>query len=180
MNGASGNARSSSRVAHSPQELYSLVIGRSSQAHYLRRFAQFDRQGGTSPGWHGPAFFCTFCWLLYRKSWLQAAIYAPLPGAALAAAVALAVVPGSRPVAGAVLGAALLPMLLLPWYADAAYYRLCRKRIAATLRMRATDPETMRRLLMRRGGTSRLALLLLLLLLLALLTIAALAVVAPR
>lgn len=151
------SGRSSSRVAQSQEELYSLVIGDASLKHYLRKFAQFDRDGKTSVGWHWPAFFATFAWLLYRKSWLNAALYAFVPGVVIGFATAIAAAFGPAAVTVVTLAAGLLVLLLPPLYADAAYYRLCRKRISMILALPGKDPDTMRALLLRTGGTSRLA-----------------------
>jgi len=157
-------ARSSSRVAQSQEELYTLLIGQANQAHYLRKFAQFDRDGKASVGWHWPAFFVTFYWLLYRKSWLNAVLYAIVPAVALAVAGAVASPFGQTAVAVVSVAVGLLVLLLPPLYADAAYYRLCKKRIATTLALPGKDPDTLRALLIRQGGTSRVVLWLILLL----------------
>lgn len=150
-------ARSSSRVAQSQEELYSLVIGEANLPRYLRKFAQFDRDGKTSAGWHWAAFFATFWWLLYRKSWLNAALYLFLPGVLLGLATAIASPFGPAAVGVATLAIGLPLLLLPPLYADAAYYRLCRKRISKVLRLAGKDPETLRALLVGQGGTSRAA-----------------------
>jgi len=150
-------ARSSSRVARSQEELYSLVIGESNRPRYLRKFAQFDRDGRTSAGWHWPAFFATFCWLLYRKSWSSAALYIFLPWVFLGFSTAIAIPFGPAAVAGVTLAIGLPLLLLPPLYADAAYYLLCRKRITAILRLAGKDPDTLRALLVGKGGTSRAA-----------------------
>lgn len=149
--------RSSSRVAQSQEELYSLVIGDANLQHYLRKFAQFDRDGKTSAGWHWPAFFVTFGWLLYRKSWLNAALYAFVPGVVVGFATAIAAPFGPAAVAVVTLAVGLPVLLLPPLYADAAYYRLCRKRISKVLSLPGKDPDTLRALLLRKGGTSRVA-----------------------
>ena len=66
--------------------LYSAALGHGPQTHYLRRFAQFDKAGRTSPGWNGAASFCTLSWAVLRQLWVPALLYvAVLEGLALLA-----------------------------------------------------------------------------------------------
>ncbi len=46
---------------------------------YIERFRRFDEAGGMRLGWHWPAFFVTFLWLVYRRMYLVAALYFVLP-----------------------------------------------------------------------------------------------------
>ncbi len=48
-------------------------IGPKNTDYYLERYRRI--QGGSSIGWHWPAFFLTSGWLLYRKMWLFALLY---------------------------------------------------------------------------------------------------------
>jgi hypothetical protein len=58
-------------------EAWAAVIGTARADDYLDRFsACWD--GGRQIGWHWPALFCTTAWLLYRKMWRWAAVYALL------------------------------------------------------------------------------------------------------
>lgn len=57
------------------EQLDKWFIGHRTQRYYLKRFAQFDKQGYLSPKWHWAAFFITFPWLLYRKRYMDAIVY---------------------------------------------------------------------------------------------------------
>lgn len=57
------------------RQLDQWYIGHRSQAYYLKRFEQFDKQNHLSAKWHWAAFFVTFGWLLYRKRYLDAIVY---------------------------------------------------------------------------------------------------------
>ncbi|MFL6697945.1 MAG: pilin [Vitreoscilla sp.] len=78
-------------------EAWAAVIGDSNTHHYLTRFERLAH--GDSGGWHWPAFFVTWYWMLYRKMWVPALLYFFAPwvgviviGVAAAAAPALAAV----------------------------------------------------------------------------------------
>lgn len=140
------------------REFYELAIGEKNRAYYLRRFEEFDREG-TRFGWHWPAFFFTFWWLLYRKMWGKAALYFLLPniiGVAIGATATVA--PGFAVLAygGYVLGLFVIPPLI----SDGGYYRHCRKLIASA-RSTSRNPQAQFAVLARRGGTSHVALILL-------------------
>ena len=138
------------------RDLYALVIGNSNQARYLDKFEQFDRDGKVSAGWHWPALFVTLYWLLYRKSWLNALLYAIVPGIAMSI-LALLTKPLGDIVSGlATIVGAVLFIILPPMYADAAYYRLVKSRIASVMSTNKS-PEVQRALLAAKGGTSVLA-----------------------
>jgi Tfp pilus assembly protein PilE len=54
-------------------EAWAAVIGDANTHHYLTRFERLARGG--SGGWHWPAFFVAWYWMLYRKMWRLALIY---------------------------------------------------------------------------------------------------------
>lgn len=59
-------------------ELYRLSVGPIGAAYYQQHFQRFESMGKAVPTWnHGAAFF-TLAWLLLRKLWRPAAIYAAL------------------------------------------------------------------------------------------------------
>ena len=60
-------------------ENFRAILGPKNQEYYLQRFADYEASGKTTLGWHWPAFFVTFYWLLYRKMWLAALLYFILP-----------------------------------------------------------------------------------------------------
>ena len=143
----------------SDEEYYKAVLGPKNQDYYLDHFSRFDDEGKISPTWNWSAFLVTFYWLLYRKMWLNAAIYFLLPylllilfwvvGAVAGGAVGFVVSLGYFAYVGAV-------FIAMPLYANALYYRQCKKTIAT---VRATTQGTQRQLgeLAGKGGTSHAA-----------------------
>jgi Tfp pilus assembly protein PilE len=143
----------------SDEEYYKAVLGAKNQDYYLGHFSRFDDERKISPTWNWPAFLVTFYWLLYRKMWLNAAIYFVLPyillilfwvvGAVAGGAVGIVVTLGYFVYLGAVL-------VVIPMYANALYYTQCRKTIEA---VRSTTQGTQRQLgeLAGKGGTSHAA-----------------------
>lgn len=111
------------------RELYAMAIGPKNQERYLRKFAEFEG-AGTQAGWHWPAFFATFYWLLYRKMWGRAVFYFFAPP--IAFTIANAVLAAVSPIAAAPFALAyLVGIFVVPaMYADAWYYRRCQKIIA--------------------------------------------------
>ena len=63
----------------SDQQYYTAVLGADNQEYYLDHFSRFDDDGKISPTWNWSALLVTFYWLLYRKMWVDAAIYLALP-----------------------------------------------------------------------------------------------------
>jgi hypothetical protein len=144
-------------------EYYRAVLGPKNQDYYMGQFALFDAEGKTGASWHWPAFFVTFYWLLYRKMWLAALGYFILPSLLYwlvgAIAGALAHGAGVQAVWNLVYLAGIL--FLPPMYANALYYKHCKKKIAAA---RAASPNTQRQLreLTGKGGTSGIVMIILL------------------
>ncbi len=140
----------------SDEEYFKAVVGPKNQEYYLDHFSRFDDERKLSPTWNWSAFLVTFYWLLYRKMWLNAALYFLLPGLLLAlfwvvgavagAAVGFVVSLGYFAYAAAV-------FILMPMYANALYYKQCRKTIDT---VRSTTQGTQRQLgeLAGKGGTS--------------------------
>jgi len=140
----------------SDEEYYKAVIGPRSQDYYLDHFARFDDEGRISPSWHMPGLLVTFCWMLYRKMWLNAAIYIFLPLALAIPFWMIGLVTGR--ISGFMAAAGYLSyfvviFVLVPMYANAIYHRHCRKVIAA---VRATTQGTQKQLaeISGKGGTS--------------------------
>jgi hypothetical protein len=151
------------RGVQSPFELYALAVGEVNQERYLVRFAQFDQQGGASMGWHWPAFFVTFYWIIYRKLWLAALGYLVVPSLVAVGLMAAMSRLGSDAVGWGFGLYLLLIFLLPPLFADGLYYRACKRRIDAVL-AGGRDADAQRAQLLRRGGTSHAAVVTLLLL----------------
>ena len=57
-------------------DLYRLRVGPLNAAYYQQQFSRFETLGKAVPSWnHGAAFF-TLAWLVLRKLWRPAGIYA--------------------------------------------------------------------------------------------------------
>ena len=116
--------------------LYSAALGQGPQAHYLRRFAQFDAAGRTSPGWNGAASFGTLSWAVLRQLWVPALLYgAVLEGLAL---LAWGAWHWLLPAQAALPWPLLLAVAALVWvlpgmYGDALLHTEIRKRIVTAL-----------------------------------------------
>jgi Tfp pilus assembly protein PilE len=140
----------------SDEEYYKAVIGPKNQEYYLRQFSRFDNDGKVSATWHWPAFLVTFYWMLYRKMWINAVIYFFLPYFLLILLGIVGAVSGNA--SGMLVGAGYLLyvaaiFILMPMYANALYYKQCKKDISA---VRASSHDTQRQLgeLSGKGGTS--------------------------
>ena len=55
--------------------LYTAALGHGPKERYLRRFAQFDAAGRTSPGWNWAASLCTLSWAGLRRLCVPALLY---------------------------------------------------------------------------------------------------------
>ena len=150
----------------SDEEYYKAIIGPKNPDYYLRHFSRFDDEGKARATWHWPAFFVTFYWLLYRKMWLNALIYFFLPYIILIPFGVLGAAAGHA--SGGMLGLGYLVYLvvifiLLPMYANALYYRQCKKTISAVC---STSQNTQRQLgeLSGKGGTSSMVIIVILIL----------------
>lgn len=148
------------------EEFYKAVIGPKNQDYYLRRFQQFDQAGKSGVTWHWPAFFITFYWLLYRKMWLYALLIFLIP---IVVGVFIGVLEAIYKDSGTlIIGLGYLAfwfafVFLPPMYANALYYRQCKKKIAE---VQASSSDVQRQLgeLAGRGGTSNAALIVILIL----------------
>ena len=136
----------------SQTELYSAAIGPKNRDFYLRYFERADAAGKAPVSWHWPAFFVTLPWLLYRKMWALAALYffAPLI-VALALGMLAALVPKLDGLLAILYYLAIL--FVPPMFANALYYRHCRKLIEQTA-LGPTNTQAQLGALAVRGGTS--------------------------
>lgn len=151
-------------AAASDEEFYKAVIGPKNRDYYLQHFSKFDNDGKTGATWHWSAFLVTFYWLLYRKMWLNAVLYFFLPYAFFILIGIVGIVMGDAAGLPIVLGylAYLAGIFIyLPMYANAYYYKHCKKVIAS---VRASSHDTQRQLgeLSGKGGTSSIVIILLL------------------
>lgn len=135
-------------------EYYKAILGPGNQDYYLEMFAGFDRDEAVSVTWHWPAFFASFFWLLYRKMWRDVLIYFLAPYLLMPL---LGVIGGTFLVT---LGYMLYTMGIvfwLPMYANALYYKHCKKQVAA---VSASSGDLQQQLgeLSAKGGTGNVAL----------------------
>lgn len=150
-------------VADGGEELfYKVMIGPKNQDYYLKHFAHFDDEGHAGITWNWPAFLFTQFWFLYRKMWGYAALYFVVP---YIAAIPLGVVSALGNEKATIVAYAVWVLILVfgpPLYANALYYRHCRKKIESA---RNSSGDVQRQLgeLAARGGTSRAVWLVLLL-----------------
>lgn len=154
------------KAASTSEEFYRAAIGPKNQDYYLGKFLRFDSTGKARASWHWPAFFLTFYWFLYRKMWLNAALYFVLPYVALMLLGIVGAIGGKS--ADAVVGFTYVTFLaglflLPPLYANALYYRHCRQKIAE-VRASSTDPQRQLGELSAKGGTSHVVLIIVLVL----------------
>jgi Tfp pilus assembly protein PilE len=141
----------------SDEDYYKAIIGPGNQEYYLERFFRFDDEGRILPTWNWSAFLVTSYWLLYRKMWVQAAIYFIIPLLLLALFWVIGFVVGRGSGFLITLGNFLYLAAVfvgVPMYANAAYYKHCKKMIAE---VQATTPDIQRQLgeLSGKGGTSK-------------------------
>lgn len=145
-------------------ELYQAVIGNKKQDVYLTHFAKFDHDGKTSATWHWPALFVPFYWFLYRKMWPHAIIYFIIPyvGALLIGMLAPILGESASGLIGVVYLIFIVALHLLPaLFANALYYRHCKKKIAETVAKKLSTEKTIGELI-GNGGTSGVVLIIVL------------------
>ncbi|AOS77552.1 hypothetical protein Q5W_00450 [Hydrogenophaga sp. PBC] len=65
------------------EALYRAALGAGRTAHYLPVFARFDERGMSGTSWNHAAAWLNLNWLLYRRLWRQALLYAVALAAAL-------------------------------------------------------------------------------------------------
>lgn len=138
---------------------FEAFVGPKNQSWYVSRFLQID-SGDSRLGWHWPAFFVTFYWLLYRKMWLYALLYLIAPFVLAIPIGAIVAAATNTPESGAMLSGLIWfggYWLLPPMFATSLYYKHCNAKIDA---VSSTCPSKARQLaaLAQKGGTSSLAL----------------------
>ena len=117
------------------EEFYKAIVGPKNQGYYLHHFSRFDSKGKVSASWHWPAFFVTFSWFLYRKMWLNALIYFFLLGLVniLYVFAETAEKSGGTIIYKVYLLLYFVGIVILPpMYANALYYKHCKKKISET------------------------------------------------
>lgn len=153
------------------EQLDKWFIGKRSQAYYLKRFAEFDKQGYLSPKWHWAAFFATFGWLLYRKRYLDCIVYTvagwsfiQLNMAIILTVFEFVFIPSIADAYQMVARLTVAAVIWLFWsvmvarWSDAYYYRMARREIADVVQDYPKEPEKQKAHLQKEGGVSVLGL----------------------
>lgn len=149
------------------KQLDQWFIGHRTQSYYLKRFAEFDRQGYLSAKWHWAAFFITFPWLLYRKRYMDAIVYSVAGWSFIQLNiaivlvtfefVAMSLIPDAYQMATR-LGIAgviwLFWSYMVARWTDAYYYRMARREIADAIEDNPRDEAAQKAHLKREGGVS--------------------------
>lgn len=156
---ACGRAPSAPRVTPPPappqptrEKLLIAAIGPDASS-YLEGFMAREQGHKGSLGWHWPAFFVTFCWLLYRKMYGLAFAYLGI--AIVLAQIVAPILAATLDTVGALLALLIyLGLFIVPaLFAGALYHRRCRQVIAFTQRYQP-DPQRQLEQIRLSGGTS--------------------------
>jgi Tfp pilus assembly major pilin PilA len=142
-------------------DLLAAFLGPKNAEYYAQRFRRFEEEN-TAVSWNWPAFFVTFPWLLYRKMWLNAALYFfVMPTVYVLLLVGLIAVLGYET------GTALYYLLWfltgflgIPLFANWLYYRHAQGKLQKATMMSAS-PDQQALQLARTGGTSSVIVILL-------------------
>lgn len=136
-------------------EEFRLVIGLKGRDHYLPLFEKYEASG-PKLGWHWPAFFLTFWWLLYRKMYGRAALYMVLSYVVGTVVTATA---GVSPIVGGVASVVYLILLFaIPaLISNRGYYSHCKKLIGKA-RKTSDNVQTQHSMLVAKGGASSVVL----------------------
>lgn len=143
-----------------PAESVEAFVGAKNRDYYVALFDRFER-GGSRFVWHWPAFFFTFCWLLYRKMWLNAAIYLVLSSFLMNPMMTgVALAGGLRNVANQLpltLAWLVISFAIVPMIAPYLYYRHYKAKLR---KLEVSESDAVRRIirLQERGGISKGAL----------------------
>lgn len=147
------SVQQSSEGTGNTTEYYKAILGPMNQDYYLDMFAGFDRDGAMSATWHRHAFAASFFWLLYRKMWRETLIYFLAPCLLMPL---LGVIGGTFLVTFGYVLYTVGIVFWLPMYANALYYKHCKKQIEM---VSASSGDLQQQLgeLSARGGTGNVA-----------------------
>jgi hypothetical protein len=140
------------------EDLESHYVGPKNADYYAAKFAAFSRGAGKI-GWNWPAFFISSIWLLYRKMWLNAALYwlaLPLVLAILSYIIG-ALVDEETGTSFYYLCYLVVAFLLVPMFANYLYYRHAQAKVRKVAAV-TSSPEQQAAELERIGGTSSVVL----------------------
>ena len=135
------------------EEAWDAVVGHAGAPYYGRHFERLAHGG--SGGWHWPALFVTWFWMLYRKMWVPALLWAVAYFGVSIFVTALA--PASPIFAGLLSIAWLVFWLIGPaLLANRWYYKHCLEKIRVVRARGGSKEQTLARL-ESVGGTSNIA-----------------------
>ena len=143
-------------VGPDSDDLYAAYVGEKKADYYGRRLMRFEAEGSMI-SWNWPAFFVTGWWLLYRKMWLNAALYwFALP---IALSLLTGIITGvtGNPVLGVGLyygSYFVIGFIVVPMLANWLYYKHVGKKVDKVSYMLSSDEHRAAELA-RIGGTSR-------------------------
>lgn len=135
---------------------FKTLIGDKNQDYYLNHFNKFEADGKASATWHWPAFFVTFFWLLYRKMWLQAALYFFVPGIVISILGVIVTLIAGETALGLLYIAYYTAIFIVPaMIANAVYYKHCKNKTAEIVAKKLTVERTLAETTSA-GGTSNI------------------------
>ena len=143
-------------LANATEALYRAALGPGGTAHYLRVFAHFDERGLGGASWNHAAAWLNLSWLIYRRLWRVAALYALLLGLALGLwwSMRAPLAAWSPGVAWGLLALiALLAVAVPGWWGSAWLHSALRTRMTEAVRQARTVQEACEAL--RRVGPTR-------------------------
>lgn len=124
--------------------LYRAALGPVNTERTLKVFAQFDTAGRTRTVWHPAAAFFTLGWMLFRRLWTEALVYAAVMAGLIGAGLALWPHIQTWPagVRGGLLGTLLLLSLVLPGLLGFAWlHRRIQQRVVRAVTAASTMSE---------------------------------------
>ena len=134
-------------------DLFAVYVGPKNAEYYKARFEKIA--GGSSIGWHWPAFFFTSAWLLYRKMWLYALLYMFVVPTILSVVTMLAFDPVTGVTAYYIIYG-VYGFILMPLFANRLYYGHVKTKVDKVSSLNMSEAQVAQELA-RKGGTSWVA-----------------------
>ena len=139
------------------EEAWDAVVGHAGAPYYGRHFERLAHGG--SGGWHWPALFITWFWMLYRKMWVPALLYVV---AYIGVSIFVSALVPASPMFAGVVSLAWTAFWLIgpPLLANRWYYKHCLEKIRVVRARGGSKDQTLARL-EAVGGTSNIAVIIL-------------------
>lgn len=134
-NQAMADSTTHDQLSNTQVELYKAILGSRNQNYYLKKFARFDGKGKAGISWNWSAFWLTFCWLIYRRMAVRAILYFVMQIVYFILLLVVVIKADKNPDMLLIIGSLfyIAAALLLPAsYANAIYYKHCKKVISKT------------------------------------------------